>query len=97
MSIVCLSQTPDQLSVAYSPSSPTYMQAYDSYPSWKQLSRGCSSAMAVLALSVGTFSSSEMFALGELSALALRAWEAFHFSGARCADAPPSNQQYFVM
>src|SRR5882672_5414562 len=97
MSIVCSSQTPYQLSVAYSPCSPAYMQAYDSYPSWKQLPRGCSSAMAVLALLVGTFSSSATFALGELSALALRAWEAFHFSGARCADAPPSNQQSFVV
>ena len=92
--VVCSFHTPDQTSAADLTFLPTYMQAYDLYPS----SRWSIRCLAVMFAASGVDSdSSATFAFAvPLLFHFLLACSSFHQSGALCAEPPPSNQQSSV-
>src|SRR5467141_2790768 len=89
--VVCSSHVPNHLSVGVCSFSTAYMHAYDSYPSSRRFFMGSDSSMPMFAASVMAFSSTAVFAFVDLlSCIAL------YQSGALCAAAPPSDQQFFI-
>src|SRR5882672_3222906 len=89
--VVCSSHIPDHLSVGVCSFSTAYMQTYDSYPSSRQFFMGSDGSMPMFAALVLTFSLTAVFAFVDLlSCIAL------YQSGALCAAAPPSDQQFFI-